>query len=516
MVTDPSAIFTFQRLQGIGCFENLDHRPVMDPFIHRNDGFLYEQIATDVSSMVESGTLQPGEQLPSVRQLSRTKGVSISTVMHAYHLLEDRGLIEARPKSGFYVRAVERTSIREPSITRPPQFCCRVGIGDLVMRLLTTLADPDVVPLGAALPAKELLPTDRLSRYLARVAREPNHQSPYNPVGDPLLRRSVAQRGLLNGCRFDADDVVITNGCMEALSLSLQAVTEPGDTVAIESPTYFGILLLLEKLGLRALELPTSPQTGVCLDELEAALNREDVAALILISHFNNPTGSLMPEAHKRKVYGILTEYDLPLIEDDIYGDLYFDASRPKPVKAFDEDGRVLYCSSFSKTIAPGYRIGFAAAGRHANEVAALKMTHTTSTAVPVQRAVAQYLDHGGYEKHLRTVRRRYQDNLTRMREAIAEAFPEGTRVTKPRGGFLLWAELPGEVDTKLLSDRAYEQGISVAPGALFAPSDTYDHCLRLNGGQVWSGRIEAAIETLGALAHKLRENDEDPNAALA
>jgi len=474
----------------------------MDPFIRRDDGFLYEQIASTISSMIETGTLRPGDQIPSVRQLSATQGVSISTVMHAYRMLEDRGLIEAQPQSGFYVRAIERAPVTEPTITIPPKYCCEVDTANRVMRLVSSLSDTDVVPLGAALPAPKFLLTERLSRHLARVAHDTAHQQPtYDPLGYPPLRRLFAQRGMLGGCAFDDGDVIVTNGCTEALSLSLQAVTKPGDTVAIESPSYFGVLLL------QALELPTSPQTGVCLDGAREAVARETIDAFLLTPNFSNPTGSLMPEADKRALYDLLVEHDLPLIEDDIYGDLYFGEARPKPIKAFDTDGRVLYCSSFSKTVAPGYRIGFVTAGRYGREVAALKTAHTASTASPMQRAVADYIDQGGYEKHLRSLRRHYRDNLTRMRQTIAETFPDGTRVTNPQGGFLLWVEMPNGINATCLSDRAYDRGISVAPGTLFTPSATYDHCLRLNGGQVWSERIEEAIATLGTLAHKLQDD---------
>ena len=475
----------------------------MRPFVDRSDGFLYEQIATVISKMVANETLEPGDQLPSVREISRSRDVSISTAVKAYRLLEDRGLVEARPKSGFYVRTVNRRRIAEPAMTQPPPYSRDVECHDLVQRLLSTLSDPDVIRLGAALPDAAYLPIEALGRQLARVARLPGHQDPaYDPYGEANLRRAFAHRGILSGCSFDADDILVTNGCIEALSLSRQAVTEPGDVVAVESPTYCGVLHLLEQLGRRVWELPTSSKTGACLEGIEEAL-AEDVDALLLTPSFNNPIGSLMPAAHREDVYDLLCRHDVPLIEDDIYGDLYFGGARPRPIKALDREGRVLYCTSTSKTIAPGYRIGFVSAGRYTEAIAALKMAHTASTSVPVQRAMAAYLEQPGYEKRLRSVRRVYENNLHRMREGIAETFPSGTCVSAPQGGFLLWVEMPSGTDAMQLSNAAMRRGISVAPGPLFSCCLSYDHCLRLNGGVPWSSDVEAAIETLGELAHR-------------
>jgi len=477
----------------------------MRPFVEREDGFLYEQIATVISTMVANETLAPGDALPSVREISRSRDVSISTAVKAYRLLEDRGLVEARPKSGFYVREVRRRPIAEPTMTRPPRDDADATCHGLVRRMVGTLSDPNVVRFGAALPSEDHLPTDDLGRHLARVARDSAHQMPaYEPAGDPALRRAFAQRGILSGCAFDVDELLVTNECLEALSLSLQATTSPGDTVGVESPAFFGFFLLLEKLGLRVRELPTSAQTGVCLEEAESALRSGAVDVLLLNPSFTNPIGSLMPQDHRAALYQLLGRYDVPLIEDDIYGDLYFGGARPKPVKALDTKGRVLYCTSISKTVAPGYRVGVVAGGRYHDEIVSLKMAHNASTSLPVQRAIASYLDQPGFEKRLRELRRTYADTLHSMRAHVGDVFPEGTRVSNPQGGFLLWIELPNGIDAMRLWQKAMRENISIAPGLLFSCCEAYDDCIRLNGGLCWNEETRTALGTLGRLVRDL------------
>lgn len=474
-----------------------------DPFVRCQDGFLYETLATQISHQIERNTLRPGVQLPSVRRLSRERGLSVSTVLQAYRLLEDRGLVEARPQSGYYVRAVARRRPSEPAKTSPPLACRAVEVSGLIREVFETLTEPGAAPFGAALPAPSLLPIQQVGRYLARVGRDPGHAwAAYAPRGDGLLRQVIARRSLLSGCSLTADDLIVTTGCMEAVSLCLRAVARPGDTIAVESPTYFGFFHLIERLGMRVLELPTHPETGLCLDDVAYALRRQPVRALLLTPNFNNPLGSLMPDEKKARLVELLAAYDLPLIEDDLYGDLYFGGVRPKPVKAFDTEGRVLYCNSFSKTIAPGYRVGYAAPGRYYDAVLDLKLAGTIASALPMQQAIAAYLQSGGYERHLGKLRRIFRDNVARVLQGIAETFPEGTRASNPQGGFLLWVELPGAIDAVTLYRAATAEGVGLAPGPLFSAGDTYSRFVRLSCGYPWSAEVEGQLRRLGRLVH--------------
>jgi DNA-binding transcriptional MocR family regulator len=324
-------------------------------------------------------------------------------------------------------------------------------------------------------------------------------------AGNRALQHQIARRAFDHGCDLDPDALVITNGCMEALNLALRAVAKPGDVVAIESPTYFGILQIVESLGLRAIEIPTSPRTGLSVDALELATRRPGaVAALVVMPNFSNPLGSLMPDAAKRRMVALMAERGIPVVEDDIYGDLHFEARRPRPAKAFDREGGVMLVSSFTKTVAPGLRVGWIAPGRWLPQVSMLKFINTVSTAELGQEVIAEFLATGGYDRHLRALRSAFRDQVSRMSEAIGRYFPPETRVTRPRGGFVLWVELPAAVDAGELFRLAARQGVSLAPGVIFSPSGRHRHHLRVSCGYPWSERIEGAVRTVGALVHGL------------
>jgi len=465
--------------------------------------YRYEELAGFISGLIEAGTLAPGARVPSLRQISEQQRTSLSTAMQAYRLLEDRGILEARPQSGFYVARSGALSLATPSVTSPPGQASRVALAGNVTALLEYAADPDLVPLGCAIPSAELLAAGRLDRFLARAARVKGVS--YNvytePKGDAQLRQEIARRAVRWGQALSPDDIAVTCGCTEALSLALKAVTRPGDTVAIESPTYFGLLQVIEALGLKALELPTDPRDGVDLVALDAALDDRQVAACLFASSFNNPLGCTMPEAKKLALLDLLAARGVPLIEDDIYGDIYFGAERPKPFAALDRHGLTLYCSSFSKTIAPGYRIGWIVAGRHMPRVLESKIAVTLCGPALPQAALAEFLSSGGYDSHLRRIRRTFKDNIERMMRTVDEAFPPGTRMTRPAGGFVLWLELPAALDSRALFAQALARGICFAPGDVFSASDRYAHCLRLSCGFPWQPEIENGVRTLGALA---------------
>jgi DNA-binding transcriptional MocR family regulator len=468
-------------------------------------GLLYEQVAARVEKMIEQGVLRPGEKVPSVRQLSERQKVSMSTAFQAYFLLESKGLIESRPRSGFYVSHKFRELPPEPARTRPSLAATEVGVDELVARVFTAAGDPEFVPLGAATPSTALLPVNRLRKLTIDLVRSRAEEAlAYDyPPGNAALRRQIARRSIDWSGSLTADEIVTTSGCLEGLNLSLRAVARPGDTIAIETPTYFGVLQAIESLGLKALEIATDPRTGICLDALERALNRHRVKACLVVPNFNQPLGSLMPDDRKEALVAMMSDRGIPLIEDDLYGDLYFGTERPRTLKSYDREGMVLHCSSFSKTIAPGYRVGWAAPGKFRDQVERLKYMTSVATASLPQMVIAEFLKDSAYDRHLRSLRHAFAVQTQLTAQAVAGSFPEGTRVTRPQGGFVLWVEMPESVDSLDLHRRALERKISIAPGPIFSANGRYRNFIRLNCGYPWSDRIEHAIATLGTLASR-------------
>lgn len=470
------------------------------------EDILYKQVALRISELIEHGTLRPGDRVPSVRRCSEQQSVSIATVMQAYRLLESRGIIEARPQSGYYVRFQRWSPPPEPEMTRPALRPAKVQLSELVMEVVKAGRDPSLTRLGAALPSPELFPIQALNRTMAAVSRRsPSAAHSYDaPPGHRALRLQVARRAMEAGCTLAPDDIVTTNGATEALNLCLRAVTKPGDVVAIESPTFFGILHIIESLGLRVCEIPTSPRDGVDLQALADRIKCCRIKACVFTLSFSNPLGSLMPDEKKKDLVKMLSRREVPLIEDDIYGSLSFDQTRPKTAKAFDEKGWVMLCDSFTKTLSPGYRVGWVAAGRFQPRVEFLKYVNTSATASLPQMAIADFLQNGGYDHHLRKVRRLYADQTRRVSEAVKKYFPAGTRATRPAGGVCLWVELPSQVDALELYRQALNAKISIAPGPIFSPKQQYRNFIRLNCGNPWTDSLEAAVQTLGRLAAAL------------
>ena len=467
---------------------------------------LYEQVAGRISRLISEGTLKPGERVPSVRKLKRQLGVSVSTILHSYFLLEDKGLIEARPQSGFYVRLNRRELPPEPKMSAPSSSATMVDVGELSLEVHEKISDPHIVPLGAATPGNDLLPTRKLMRILAGLARRPDsvHHGYESPAGNVDLRRQIALRSLDWGCNFTPDEIVTTAGCSEAVNIALRAVTKPGDAVAVESPVYFGILHILESLHLKAVEVPTDPRDGICLDVLETVAKKRKVAAVFIQSNFQNPLGFCMSDANKKKLVDMLGRYNLPLIEDDIYGDVYYEGTRPRTLKSFDKKDAVILCSSFSKTLSPGFRVGWIVPGKFRTSVRKLKLATSLSTATLPQLAIAEMLRSGGYDHFLRRVRKAYSSQMRQMILAARRYFPEGTRVTRPNGGTVLWAEFPKGVDSIQMYHKALEKKISIVPGPLFSPKRQYKECIRLNCGHPYTERIEEAMITLGQIAGKM------------
>lgn len=471
-------------------------------------GKLYEKVASRLVDLMERGVYTTGERIPSVRELSKEYDVSATTVVEAYRLLEEQGFLEARPQSGFYVkpRGTDSRSARTacPSPTDP----IPVTVGDMVVSLMKDNTNPEFVALGGADAAADLIPVKALQKCVSAAVRDSDCLTEYDaPPGCPELRVAIAKRAALAGCRFTPDDIILTNGAQEALTLCLRAVCSVGDVVAIESPTFFGQLQAIEMLGLRVLEIPSDPRTGLSLDALRLALDQMPVKAVMATPSHSNPSGSLMPEANRRELVEMLDRADIPLIEDDVYGDLGWRMTRVPAAKAFDKRGLVLYCSSFSKTLAPGYRIGWAVPGIHRDQVERLKTLTNLASPSVLSLGVARYLQGSAYDRVLRVMRREYARRCHHLREAILANFPTGTRVSVPQGSYVLWVELPRRYNTLELYPKARAAGVVFAPGPMFSAGKRYHHCLRLPAAD-WGPRVQAAVETLGRILNEHETTD--------
>mgnify|MGYP003638770559 FL=1 len=462
----------------------------------------YEKFAEQIAELIRTGVLAPGEKVPSVRHASRTYGVSPSTVFQAYYLLEDRGLIQARARSGYFVRELARHSLAEPETSQQPTQTTEVGVSELVFSVLASLKDPGTVPFGSAFPSPQLFPLPRLARSMAHALRDMQPQAIIADMteGNPNLRRQIALRYMLSGVMLPLEELVITSGAMEALNLCLQTVTQPGDLVAIEAPAFYACLQVLERLQLKAVEIPVHPREGIDLDILAERLSSLPIKACWFMSSLQNPLGASMSDDKKRGLYELLQRHQVPLIEDDVYAELYFGSQPPKPVKSFDREGLVMHCGSFSKCLAPGYRVGWVAGGRYAEQISRLKLMTTISPSVPAQAALADYLQHGGYDRHLRKLRHALEAQQASMLASAARHFPASSKVTRPSGGYFLWFEFPQQVDALRLFQLALAQGISLAPGPIFSATRRFGHCARLNYGHPWDAQSEQAMVVLGRI----------------
>lgn len=463
--------------------------------------FLYLQIADRLQTQIEQQVLKTGDKLPSVRALSKEQGISITTAFQAYSELEIKGLIEARPKSGYYVRFTPSQFPRmmaKQNKERPK----KVSVASVASLVYQKMKQEGVTKFSLAIPSIDLLPEAKLNKSMMEAIRKsPTSCLDYEDTqGNPALRGQLARHTFNWGAQYTADDIVTTQGCMEALVFCLKAVTEPGDTVAIETPTYFGIFNVLQSQGLKALEIPVDPANGLDIEYLEKALDTVKVKACLFVTSFNNPTGCDMPKERKQQLVKLLGERDIPLIEDDIYGEMYFGKTRPLPCKAFDTKGMVLLCSSISKTLAPGYRVGWCLPGKYLDKVFHLKLMNTVSSATPTQAAIAHFLETGRYDLHMRNMRKALHTQCLLYTQAIVRYFPEDTKISRPAGGFILWIEVNASINTMDLFHEALEYGISIAPGELFSADGRFNHHIRISFGHTYTATIEKSLKTLGQL----------------
>ena len=473
---------------------------------YNSDDHLYIQVADGLEKMIAEEVLKIGDKLPSVRVLSDEYGISMGTAFQAYYHLEGRGLIESRPKSGYYVRFNHNRFPELPNLVTPDASSHDVTVKEMIASIYTDIAATGITNFALAVPDASLLPAAKLNKSVVYALRNTkDHCMDYEHTqGNVELRKQITKLAFNWGANVKPDDVIVTSGCLEAISLCLKAVTKYGDTVAIESPTYFGIYQAIESLGLKVVEISTDPINGVDLDHLQKAIKKFPIKACVFIPNFNNPLGSCMPDENKKKLVDIITKHNIPLIEDDIYGELYFGKTRPKNCKYYDTKGLVMYCSSLSKSLSPGYRIGWVIPGKFFEPVKQLKRVQNISSPTLTQAAIAHYLKHGRYEFHLKNLRKALHTQGLRYVQAIIKYFPADTKVSRPHGGFILWLELNKKINAFELRTEAMKHHISIVPGKIFSAGNNYSNCIRICFGKPWNDDVDYGLMMLGKLIKKM------------
>jgi len=461
---------------------------------------LYLKIAKAITEQIHSQTLQFGDRLPSLRSAQKLYNVSLNTIKLAYMELESRSLVESRPKYGYYVSQTSQRKLALPSIAKIKEWEIEKNPEDLIDKVFGTISNPDVTQFALGIPGKSFLPLAKLKKSIVNVIKNKNDSGTnYEPVqGSEHLRREMAKWALVLEGKITEDDLVVTSGAMNAIYNCLMAVTKPGDSVAVESPVYFGILQAIQLLGLKAVEIPTHPILGIDLDALKKVLPK--LSACCFVTNFNNPLGFQMPDENKKELVRLITEYNVPLIEDDLYGNLYFGAERPKPCKFYDEAGLVMWVGSVSKTLAPGYRVGWVAPGQFKEKIIRQKLVQTVCSPSLYSDVIADFLEHGRYDYYLRTFRKKLYANYLQIQKSVTEYFPDNTKISEPKGGFMLWLELDKRICTEDLYDEALSKKINFAPGRMFSQYNQYQNCMRLNYALEWTDRVESDLEKLGKM----------------
>jgi len=468
------------------------------------ENYLYLEIAGEIEGQIQKGLLTAGDKLPSVRAVCLKYNVSMSTAQMAYFTLISKSLIESKPKSGYIVSNWLKNSLELPQTSNPKMVHPGKTDDALVSSIFESINNKKVTRFALGAPASELLPIRQLNRAVSGAIKDLSGcGTEYDSIeGNSDLRKHLAKWFYKTGAQVLDNEIVTTSGCLNAIAYCLMATTKPGDAIAIESPAFFGLLQLFQSLGLRVIELPTNATTGIEIDALEKVLSQEKINACLLVSNFSNPLGSCMPDEHKQEIVKLLNHYNVPLIEDDLYGDLYFGNNRPKTCKAFDKEGMVLCCSSVSKTIAPGYRVGWIAPGKFKEKIVRLKMVNAIASTTLTHQAIANFFQTGGYENHIRKLRHTLHSNCLQYTQAITNYFPEDTKISRPQGGLFLWVELNKSINTVDLYKKALQNNIVIAPGKVFSLQNQFNNCMRLNYGLLWSEKIENDLKLLAELLY--------------
>jgi DNA-binding transcriptional MocR family regulator len=442
---------------------------------------IYQRIANSIIESIKKGSIAQDTKLPSIRKLAKEYGVSNLTVLNAMRLLEDERIVYAIPKKGYFIKSA-LLNINDDNIPNEKE------------RLYSLLASENDSGLTLSNGHIDLYPVQKVSKIMRKqIYQNPNLLGGnISGHGHELLINEIIRRAIEYGCSFSKNEICITNGGLESLSLALRATTSQGDTVLVQSPTYFYTLKFISELGLKCISVQH-------VDDIEHYLESQQVKVMVFNANFNNPDGILLNESQKQRLVELSKLHQFTIIEDDVYGDIHFTERRPKPIRAYSQD--VILCNTFTKAIAPGLRIGWIAASNHTAQIKELKQSTSKYTAEFPQAAIAEFLRSGGYDLHMRNLRATLASFRDQVRLTILEAFPKGTWVSEPEGGFVLWVKLPDRLPNLAAKiEEASSLGKHFVPGNFFSLGEDCNHCLRLNFGFGLTQEVKTAIQRMGTV----------------
>jgi DNA-binding transcriptional MocR family regulator len=466
--------------------------------------YLYHDLEMSLRKKILQGSYPPASKLPSIRQMCLQVNVSKTTVLSAYTRLEAQGLIEARDRSGYYVRSAinlqnsHRTSLKQPNTSQPIMTPVLISRTQVFLDIMHRGAVFDLISPGQDVPANT-----QLRRCLSKGMRQQNSSQQLNydqPRGNRELINQICNNTNLGAGSMQPEDVIISNGCQHALLLAIIATTEPNDIIAIESPAFYGALQLIEVLGRKVLEISSSTDSGLNLETLAQAAANWDIRAIIVSPAFSTPTGACMPEQNKITLLAIAAQHMFTIIEDDIYASLYFRFEKPRSIYSYDTQGLVILCSSLSKSVSRDLRIGWIASKKYSQKILALKIATVMASSASQQQGLSYYIKEGHLDRHLKQRRQLLESQKNQLLTLIQQHMSHAISVSQPHGGLVLWLELGNDIDTMALYKKAREQGITITPGSLFSAQNTYQSYLRVSFSQPWSEERRAAFKLLAKL----------------
>ncbi len=454
----------------------------------------YKAIAEQIIEDIRSGKLAHGSRMPSLRKMSDLQGVSLTTTLNCYHMLEELGWIVAKPQSGFYISR----PLAEQATPELPQFKSQlreISTQESAITYRPGTYEPG--PLGISQINPELMPTEALQRSLKRGIKRLDldiHAYP-DRQGLRRLRYALEQHFSGYGFPFQANELVITNGCIDAVRIGLEAVSQPGDGIAISSPCFSGLLELLAGLDRRVVEIPCTPE-GIDLEQFEHHLKQGTIKAGLFSTSHMNPQGISMSPQQKQALAELANQYQIPVIEDDIYMELGHGKVMPLPAKYWDRGGYVLWCASISKTLTAGFRLGWCLPGRFLPSYLRLHGISHFGVSTPIQSAIADFISTGQYQSHLNKVRNQLRQNIRDYTQLLVERLPACSRISQPEGGMVIWLQIPG-LDSKALWQQACNTGLDLRVGPAFTTLPLYQDCLRINTGWPLDDKVVLLLEEM-------------------